>query len=79
MKNKLEDLNNHLFMQLERLNDETFTDEQLEREAKRAKAVVDVANQITTITGQQLKAVDLMAKHGDRHAQNLVAISGPAK
>ena len=56
MKNKLTDLNNHLFMALERLNDEDLTSEQLEQETMRAKAMVDVSTQITTISAQQLKA-----------------------
>ena len=35
MKNKLSDLNDHLFSQLERLSDEALTPEEIEREAKR--------------------------------------------
>ena len=36
MKNKLSDLNDHLFAQIERLGDEDLSDEQIEKEAKRA-------------------------------------------
>lgn len=43
MKNKLTDLNNHLFAELERLSDEDITDDQLERELKRAKAVAAIS------------------------------------
>lgn len=78
MKNKLSDLNNHLFMQLERLNDEGLTPEQIETETIRAKAMVEVSSQITTISGQQLKAVQLVAKHGDRHVTSLPMISQKA-
>lgn len=46
MKNKLSDLNNHLFEQLERLNDEDLNEEQLTKEIGRAKAITDVANSI---------------------------------
>lgn len=45
MKNKLADLNNHLFAQLERLGEEDLNDEQIEREAKRADAIVSIANE----------------------------------
>ena len=46
MKNTLQDLNNHLFEQLERLNDEDLTDEQLDRELKRADGMTKIATQI---------------------------------
>lgn len=46
MKNTLEDLNNHLFEQLERLNDEDLDHEALDRELRRAEGMSKVAEQI---------------------------------
>lgn len=46
MKNTLEDLNNHLFEQLERLNDEKLDDECLEKEIRRSESMAKVAEQI---------------------------------
>lgn len=46
MKNTLSDLNNHLFEQLERLNDDDLDDDQLEKEIKRSEGMTKLAEQI---------------------------------
>ncbi|AXF75171.1 hypothetical protein LU631_09705 [Erwinia tracheiphila] len=46
MKNSLEDLNNHLFAQIERLSDEELGGEALSIELQRSKAISAVASQI---------------------------------
>ncbi len=76
MKNKLTDLNNHLFAQLERLSEEGLTPEQIEQECQRTDAIVDVSDQILQIANTQLKAATLIANHGDRFAKMLPAIGG---
>lgn len=77
MKNRLSDLNNHLFAQLERLSDESLTQEQIANEAKRGEAMVAVADQIIRNADLSLKAVSLIATHGDRFAQSLPMIPPP--
>lgn len=59
MRNTLVDLNNHLFEQLERLNDEELTDEQLEKELKRTDAMKDIATQIIANANIVLKATEI--------------------
>ena len=77
MKNRLIDLNNHLFSQLERLTEEGISAEQIEQEAKRADAIVAVSEQIIRNADLSLKAVLLVATHGDRFASALPMISPP--
>lgn len=74
MKNRLTDLNDHLFMQLERLGDESLTAEQIEQEASRADAIVSVSDQIVRNAELQLKAVTILANHGDRFKPMLTMI-----
>lgn len=57
MKNKLVDLNNHLFAQLERLNDEDLKGDALVEEISRAKAVTNVAQQIVNNGNLVLNAI----------------------
>lgn len=65
MKNKLTDLNDHLFAQLERLSDEDLKPEQIELEAKRGKAIVAVADQIVKAASLQLQAAKLVSEKGN--------------
>lgn len=65
-KNKLGDLNDHLFAQLERLGEEDLSAEQIEAEAKRADAIVAVSDQILGNANTQLKAAKLFADHGSQ-------------
>ncbi|NUW66920.1 hypothetical protein HOP39_25075 [Vibrio coralliilyticus] len=64
MKNKITDLNDHLFAQLERLGDESLTAEQLEQETQRTKSIVSVSNQIIDNATLALKAETLRVEYG---------------
>lgn len=59
MKNRLSDLNNHLFAQLERLSDEDLTPEQIAHEAKRGEAMVAISDQIIRNASLQLQAAKI--------------------
>lgn len=60
----LTDLNASLFAQLDRLSRENLTDDEIQREVKRAGAIVAVADQITGSAQLQLQAAKLFALHG---------------
>lgn len=64
MKNTTVDLNNHLFEQLERLNDDDLTDEQLEKEVKRAKSMEGLASKIIDNAKLGLDAAKLKLEYG---------------
>lgn len=64
MKNRLSDLNDHLFAQIERLSGDSMSVEDIETEAKRTQSIVSVANQIVGNADIQLKAAKLFAEHG---------------
>lgn len=64
MKNKMTDLNDHLFAQLERLGDEDLDAEQLQKEIGRAKAMTDVAGKIIDNAKLALDATKLQVEYG---------------
>lgn len=56
MRNTLSDLNNHLFMELERLGDEDLSDEKIKFEVSRAHALSHVADRIIHNASVMLEA-----------------------
>ena len=62
MKNNIEDLNNHLFAALERLNDEDLTTEQIKTEVQRAKAIASLG---TTLVASGALSLNAQRLHSD--------------
>lgn len=78
-KNRLKDLNDHLFAQMERLSEEGLTLEQIEAEVQRTDAIVAVSDQILCNANFHLKAAQLIAQHGDRFKKVLPMIEAPSE
>lgn len=64
MNNTLMNLNNYLFEQLERVNDDSLTDEQLERVIKKAEVINKTAENIIKNNETALKAVNIASEYG---------------
>lgn len=65
MKNTLTDLNNYLFEAIERINDDSLDDAQLDKEIKRSEAVQKIAKTIIDNGTLALHA----KKHLDEYGQ----------
>lgn len=63
-KNKLLDLNDHLFAELERLGDEDLKGDELKEELDRAKALSDVSEKIINNASLMLKAIHEQNEYG---------------
>jgi len=64
MRNKISDLNDHLFAELERLGDEELVGADLEDEINRAKAMSGVADRIINNARLALEATELKLEYG---------------
>ena len=74
MKNTLVDVNNYLFEAMERLNDDSLTDEELEKEMKRADAVTKVAKTIVDNTNLALNIKKHLAEYGQDNGYKIPGI-----
>lgn len=62
-RNRLSDLNDHLFAQLERLGEEDLVGDDLLQEINRAKAVTGVASQVISNANLLLQAAEFTNDH----------------
>jgi hypothetical protein len=76
MKNKMIDLNNHLFEQLERLNDEDLKGDDLKLEMDRAKAITGIASQIIANGQLVLKATIAKSQYMGKNEQMPALLDG---
>lgn len=75
MKNKMIDLNNILFEQLERLQDDELMEdnEKFNKEVERSKAVAGISSQIIKNAQLTFQAAKLAAEYGDGNVKQAVA------
>lgn len=71
-RNKTIDLNNHLFEQLERLNDEELNAEQLENEIKRTESMVKISGAIIANNKLQLDAAKVLLEYGSNEGNKVI-------
>ena len=64
MHTKLDDLNEYLFEELDRITNDDLTEEQLEREIKRANAVTKIAQAVINNGTLALNAMNAVNEYG---------------
>ena len=70
MNNTLTDLNNYLFETLERLTDDSLSEEEMQRELTRSQAVTSVAETIIHNGELSLKAIKHAEEYGIGASKN---------
>lgn len=76
MRNTLGDLNNFLFAQLERLDNEEMSPEEFKKEMERSKAIASVATQIINNANTVLKAQQFYDDRNDIEAEKPKMLEG---
>lgn len=79
MKNKLTDLNNYLFEQIEKLNDDELKTEELDLVLKKSEAINSIADTIIKNADIQLKTMKMAAEHGIINRNQVKFLLAPAK
>ena len=64
MNNTIADLNNYLFEQLERLNDDSLSSEELEKEIRKTDSIVKVSEKIIQTGELAFKTMQHMDEYG---------------
>lgn len=82
MKNKIEDLRNHLFAQLERLGDEDLGKEALDQELARGRGISEIAKTLIDCAKVEVAYVNAVgADRGSSFLEGnlLLAVDSPEK
>ncbi len=74
VRNKIKDLRNHLFEQLERLNDNDLDKEQMQIEKERSKAMVSLSDQLIEIAKTELNYMRFVGKDSSEFMNDQKAI-----
>lgn len=72
MKNKLTDLNNYLFEQIERINDDSLSDEELDKQIKKSEQINALAETIIRDGELQYKAAMKAAEYGVLNQKQMI-------
>lgn len=79
MKNKISDLRDHMFAQLERLGNETLTEDELKQEISRAQAISEVGKVIVESAKTEVMYAKLTGKRGDEPTKFLEVDEPPTQ
>jgi hypothetical protein len=79
MKNKITDLRDHMFAQLERLSDEDLTGEDLTKEISRSKAISDIGKVIVESAKTELLYAKITGNIQERPTKFLEEEEAPVK
>lgn len=64
MKNKISDLNNYLFEQIERLNDDNLSGDELDEQLKKSKTIIEISKVVIDSGSLALQAKKHMDAYG---------------